>query len=188
MKLVLHSIFARDFGPSVNIEARSVAEAIEAFSRQVGFYADRLIASRPIARVLGFDTEAALRADTDAEEVHVVSAMFGGGGKFTTIILGAALIAIGFIVGGPTNPLGLALIVAGTTTILGGVLNLFVKSPSATPAPGNPAPSLYLAAAGMTTAIGTPIGLCVGRCKRAGQALSFNVTSSSLTQTSFPGA
>ena len=186
MKLVLHGDFAKRYGSSVTIEASSVAEAIEAFSRQVGFYADRLIASRPIARVLGFDTEAALRADTDVKEVHVVPAMFGGGGKFTTIILGVALIAVGFIVGAGT-PLGIALIVAGATTTLSGVLNLFVKAPSAATGPGNPAPSLYLAAAGMTTAIGTPIGLCVGRVKRAGQALSFNVTSSSLTQTSFPG-
>ena len=186
MKLVLHGDFAKRYGPSITIEASSVAEAIEAFSRQVGFYADRLIDSRPIARVIGFDTEASLRADTDVEEVHVVPAMFGGGGKFGQIILGLALIAVAFIPGIGVA-LHVALIVAGITTILGGVLNLFVKSPSANQQPGNPAPSLYLAAAGMTTAIGTPIGLCVGRVKRAGQALSFNVTSSSLTQTSFPG-
>ena len=186
MKLILHGIFARDYGPSVDIEASSVAEALTAFSRQVGFYADRLIADRPVARVIGYDTEEALRAPSTVEEVHVVPAMFGGGGKFGQILIGLALIAIAFIPGiGPM--LHVALIVAGITTILGGVLNLFVKSPSATPGQANPEASLYLAAAGMTTAIGTPIGLCVGRVKRAGQALSFNVTASSLTQTSFPG-
>lgn len=187
MKLILHGIFARDYGPSVDIEAGSVAEALTAFSQQVGFYGDRLIADRPLARVIGYDTEEALRAPSTVEEVHVVPAMFGGGGKFAQILLGAILVVAGILLS-PLHPaLGIALIVAGATTMLGGVLNLFVKAPSATPGQANPEASLYLAAAGMTTAIGTPIGLAVGRVKRAGQALSFNVTASSLTQTSFPG-
>lgn len=187
MKLILHGIFARDYGPSVTIEAGSVAEALEAWSRQVGFYDDRLTCDRPAARVIGFDSEEALRAPTDVGEVHVVPAMFGGGGKFTQIIIGAIMVVAGILLSPAFPMVGTALIVAGVTTIIGGVLNLFVKAPTANKA-NDPAASLYLGAAGMTTAIGTPIGLCVGRVKRAGQAMSLDVTSNSLTFVTFPGA
>lgn len=195
MKLVLHGKFADDYGPGATIEAGSVAELLEAFSRQVEFYADRLIADRPLARAIGFMTEEQLRAPADQDlEVHLVPAMRGGGGKFGQIILGAILIGAALLIpgggvaallAGKASTLAVGLAIAGATAMLSGVMMLFVKAPAMVKN-SDPANSLYLAASDMTTVIGTPIPIRVGRVKCGGHALSLDVTANSLSYGNFP--
>lgn len=191
MKIVLHGIFARDYGAGVEIFADSVFEALEAFSRQVGFYADRLLVDRPRARVVGFDSEEALRAPAAQDTIiHLVPAMFGGGGKFGRIIAGIVMVGVGLLIPGLgaaawIGKLSTALIAAGAMTTLNGVLGLFIQAPRISKIT-DPDASLYLGAADMTTAIGTPIPICLGTVKHAGHALSLDVTANSLTYGTFP--
>lgn len=185
MKLVLHGIFARDYGPEIVINASSAADALEGFSRQVGFYADRLIEDRPLARVLGYDSEEALRAPLSNETVlHLVPAMFGGGGNFGKIIIGAILIGLSFIPG-IGQAAQIALLSAGIGMAVTGVMGFFVKAPSISK-DKDPNASKYLGGAEVTTAIGTLWPYCLGTVKLGGYLLSYDVTSNSLTTGVFP--
>ena len=187
MRVVLHGIFARDYGPEFEIEAGSVAEAMEAFSTQVGFYADRVIDLRPLARAVGYETEEKLRAPAAPDTVvDLVPVMFGGSGKWGKIILGSILITVGLVFTGPLGTLvATALVTVGVSLIAGGILQGLMKTPKISKEK-DIAQSNYLSGATITTAIGTPIPICFGRVKIGGQLLSFDVTSNSLVTGVFP--
>lgn len=195
MKLVLHGIFARDYGPSVEIEATSISDAIEGFSRQVGFYTDRVLADRPVVRVIGHHSVESFQECP--EQIDLVPAMWGGGGNFGKILIGAALVAAVIfapqlgIAGlmstgiGAGVTVGAAVVSVGIGLALTGVMGIFVKAPSISK-DGDPEASKYLGNSEMTTAIGTFIPYCLGRNKLGGHVLSLDVSSNSLTTGMFP--
>lgn len=158
------------------IAADTAAEAIEGWSRQAG------IKGRPQVEVVGFETDQSLYDPTEVIELHVVPSMFGGGGKFASIIIGAVEIVAGVIIGGP---LGLALVVAGIGTMIAGIINLFMKSPSLSKQE-DPEASKYIGGGKNTTAIGTLIGIGGGRMKIGGQYLSLQVNATDLVYGRFP--
>lgn len=163
--------------PKMKIAADTAAEAIEGWSRQAS-------SSRidTIMEAVGFETEDKLRAPTEVRKIYLYPAMFGGGGKFGQILLGAVLVVAGVVIGGPV---GTALIVSGITTAVMGVFSLFMKAPSLSKEE-DPEASKYIGTGRNTTAIGTIIGMGGGRMLAGGQFLSLQVNSSDLVYGSFP--
>lgn len=188
MLIKLHGMFAKNFGPEIYIEAGTVAEAIEGFSRQVNFYNDRLLEDRPLTRVIGFDDEESFYKPTEQKEIHLVPAMIGGGGGFGRILIGAALIVIGVIISpipGIGQTLGPALIASGIAMVIGGVMSFFVKAPT-TSKDNDPEASKYLGLGENTVEIGTVIPWQCGRGPATGHILALNVDSSDMLMGSFP--
>lgn len=160
--------------------AETVAEALEGFSRQQHDWPRQMRVS-----VVGRETEDKLRSPAD--EVHVMPTMAGGGGKFGSIILGAALVAAAFIPGVGALAAGLkaALIVSGTIMVAQGVVGLFLKAPSLGKN-ADPEASKYLGVNRNTTAIGTPVIMAWGRILIAPHWLSLQSDSTNLSFGVFP--
>lgn len=177
MRLIFHGLLRQRFGESFDMVADTVASAIEGFSRQTDWPSDVLI------EVVGFDTDEKLK--TYVDEVHLMPAMCGGGGKFGQIILGAALIAGALLIPGIGHALAISLIVSGGLMIVQGVMGLFLKSPSLKSA-NDPEASKYLPVNKNTTAVGTPITMAWGRIDLAGQWLSLQSDSTNLSYGVFP--
>lgn len=172
--------------PKLKIMASSAAEAIEGWSRQA-----ILDSSRPTLNVVGFDTEEQLRAPTELKRVEVMPAMFGGG-NVGKILLGAALIAVAvfaphIVIAGMTlSPAGITAVAAmGLSLVVGGVMGLFMPTPSISKEE-DPEASKYIGAGRMSTAIGTLMGYGGGRMLIGGQLMSLQVNSSDLVYGSFP--
>ena len=179
MKLVLHGVLRERYGTSVEIETDTVADAIEGFSRQADDFPQDLVID-----AVGFDTLELLQQPTNQAEVHLVPAMFGGGGKFGSIIMGAALIGISFIPGiGPA--LSASLMAAGIGMAVTGIVGLFMKAPSISKS-NDPDASKYLGLNRNTTAIGTPITLAWGRIQVPGHWLSLQSDAQGLVHGTFP--
>lgn len=176
MRIILHGVLAERYGAEHSIQTDVPADAIEGLSRQLPDW------PRDLAiRVVDYPTERLLRSQTDDEEIHLVPAMFGGGG-FTRIAIGAALIVTAFAVGGPFAPFLFAM---GASMVLSGVTTLLMKAPTVDKSNDPPA-SKYLGINQNTTAIGTPIALAWGRVKLTGHWLSLQSDADHLVTTSFP--
>jgi predicted phage tail protein len=182
VKIVLHGVLATMY-EGLTIAAETASDAIEGWARQVGM-ADVPLAERPVIDVMGCPTKDDLKAPLEVDELHLVPAMFGGGGKFGRILIGAAMIAISFLpFVGPA--MHAALIISGAMSVLSGVASFFMKSPSLSKE-DDPAPSKYIGTGKNTTGIGTIIGMGGGRMLVGGQFLSLQVNSSDLVYGSFP--
>lgn len=177
IKLVLHGIL-KDRYESFAVAASTPAEAIEGWSRQVD--CDRSL----LMQAVGYDTEDKLNAKTAATEIHLVPAMFGGGGAVGRILIGAALIGLSFIPG-IGQAMQIALLSAGIGMALGGVMMLFQKAPTVSKEE-DPDASKYIGSGKNTTAIGTIIGFGGGRMMVGGQFLSLQVNSSDMVYGTFP--
>ena len=182
MKVVVHGSLKGKY-PDLEIGADTVAEAIEGWSRQCGI-ADVPLMDRPVLEVLDFDTLDKLQAKTDVEEIHLFPAMFGGNGTFGKILIGAVLIGLSFIPG-IGQAVQIALLSAGIGMTVGGVMQMFMTSPTVSKS-DDPDPSKYLGAGNNTTAIGTLISKGYGRFLLAGQYLTVQVNSNDMVYGTFP--
>lgn len=187
MQIKLHGQIAAEYPDDYFIEATTVAEAIEGWSRQVGFYTHLPIEDRPVLRVLGFDTIESLTERTEQKVIHLVPAMIGGGGNFGKILIGAALITVGALAFASGNAFGTALIGAGIGMVLGGVMGFFVKAPTLSK-DNDPDASKYLGLSNNTLEIGTPISNCYGEVAKYGHVLALNVDSSDMITGTFPAS
>lgn len=184
MKLRFHGKLAELYGPSFEIQADNVYEAIEGFFRQQPDHPRDMMID-----VIDFDTEDKLKAKTRRKSVDLVPSMFGGGGKFGSILIGAALIAATFIL----PPLGVTLskvavtsmIISGAVMIAQGVLALFMKAPTLSKAE-DPPPSKYFGVDRNTATQGTPITLATGRIKLFPHWLSLQSDADKLSFGVFP--
>lgn len=186
MRLIFHGQLRELYGPEAVMHADTVASAVEGFSRQnADWPKDMLI------EIVGYDRPELLREH--AEEVHLMPAMCGGGGKWGTILLGAAMIGLAFATGGAslaagklvTTALGASLLVGGGMMILQGVLGFFMKAPKMKKNQ-DPEASKYLGINKNTTEIGTPITMAWGEINLAGHWLSLQSDSTNLSYGSFP--
>lgn len=179
MIVQLHGTLKDKYGPMFEIQARTAAEAIEGLSRQLpDFPRDLLI------QVPGFETAEKLDAETDAAKIDMVPAMFGGGGKFGQIILGAAMIAVSFIPG-IGQALQVALLINGAITAAMGVVGLFMKAPSISKS-NDPEASKYLGVDKNTAEIGTLIPSAWGEIKLYGHWVSLQSDADKLVVGVFP--
>lgn len=96
-------------------------------------------------------------------------------GAYIQIVVGVILIVASFWMGGLTAQQGFLMLMAGAAQVLGGVLALMMKQPTAQGSSNDPK-SNYLAANKNTVKIGTPIGILIGKRKVYGHLISFNVT------------
>lgn len=176
MRLIFHGSLRQLFGKSVEMQAASVAEAVEGFSRQVDWPTETVV------HIVGFDTPEKLK--DFAEEVHIMPALRGGGGKFGAIILGAVTVGVGLAVGGAWL---IPLVVSGGLMIAQGVIGLFMKSPKVKGS-DDPEASKYLPINRNTTAIGTPITMAWGRIDLSGHWLSLQSDSTNISYGVFPAS
>jgi predicted phage tail protein len=174
MRLIFHGELRKKFGREFDIRANNIAEALEGFSRQVDWPKDMPV------QVVGHRSDASLQECPD--EVHVVPALRGGGGKFFNIILGSVLFVAGFLVGGP---LGMALMINGALMVLSGIVQLFMKAPKYNKS-NDPEASKYVSVNRNTTAIGTTITMAWGRIDLGGHWLSLQSDSNQLSYGVFP--
>lgn len=178
MRLILHGILAERFGAEHYIQTDVPAEAIEGLSRQLPDWPREVAVD-----VIDYPTEALLRSHTDDEEIHLAPAMYGGGGKWGQIIIGAVLVVAGILA--LPGPWGIPLILSGAGMILSGVSQMFMKAPT-TNKSNDPAASKYLGVNKNTTAAGTLITNAWGRVKLSGHWLSLQSNADNLVNASFP--
>lgn len=183
MKVIFHGKFAQDYGREHNILAKNIYEAVEALTRQLKFYADRLIEDRPVAKIVGYDTQRSL--EENPEVIHIVPAIAGGKGA-GKILVGAALIGLSFVVA-PASPfLASVLFNVGVSLALSGIVQLFIKAPTLS-GQQDPEASQYLGLANNTTKVGTLRPYSMGTIKvTAAHLLALNVDSSDLIRGEFP--
>lgn len=186
MRLNFHGILKDRFGESFDMEASSIADAIEGFSRQTDWPTDVLVV------VPGYDTLEALN-DNCPDEVDLMPAVNGGSGKWTNIILGAAMIGLAFATGGLSlgagafiqSSLGASLLIGGGMMILQGVVGMFMKAPTFETT-DDPEASKYVAVNKNTTKAGTPVTIAYGHVRLGGHWLSIQSDSNNLTHGQFP--
>lgn len=185
MKIVIHGKLAQIVGGSeFEIATDRVSDAIEGLSRQIPQWPREMLID-----VVGFETEDKLRARTDVQEIHLVPALYGGGGGVGKIILGAALIAAAFLL----PPVGLVagltlnalLFSVGLALVMSGVMQLFFKAPTVDKS-DDPPPSKYLGNNSNTTAAGTYRINAWGRNRIAGHWLSIQVDAVAIVRGRFP--
>ncbi|WP_139375743.1 hypothetical protein [Sphingopyxis flava] len=161
-----------------------MADALEGVASQVTNLPPHLT-----VEVVGYDTDEALFAPSDVDEVHIVPSMYGGGGKFFGIILGGLMIAAAVVfapaAGVFASALTSSLFVSGALMVVQGVVGLFMKAPTISKAEDPPA-SKYLGISQNTTAQGTPITLACGRINLSGHWLSLQSDADKLSFGVYP--
>lgn len=191
MKLILHGVLAERFGREHSIQTDVPADAIEGLSRQMPDWPRELLID-----VVGYPSEQLLRSRTDAQEIHLVPRMYGGGGKWTQILLGAAMIGLaialpaagGLYFAGTSIGMSTTMIAGiGISMVLAGVSQFFMKAPTIDKS-NDPEASKYLGVNRNTTQIGTLITLAYGRVKLTGHWLSLQSNSDHLVTASFPAS
>lgn len=188
MLITFHGKFAEDYGKTHRIEASSISEAVQALTRQLKFYDDRPLDERPVARIVGYDTEESFEECPDS--IDIMPAVCGGKG-LGKVLLGAALIGVAIInpgVGGMIlSTLGQNIFAGiGLSLLMGGLTQLFVKAPSLS-RESDPEASKYLGISNNTTELGTLRSYSMGRIKlTAPHLLALNVDSNNLVRGEFP--
>lgn len=183
-----HGKLAKDFGPRHEIEATSVADAIEGLTRQIGFYDDLLLEDRPVVSIVGHDTEESMYESP--QEIDIVMAVRGGKGA-GKILIGAALIGLAFtgvgaIAIGSFGTLGTMMFGLGVGLVLTGLSQMFIKAPSLSKS-SDPEASKYLGLSNNTAQMGTLRSYSMGRIKLAApHLLALNVDSTDLVRGEFP--
>lgn len=184
MRLIFHGQLRELYGPEAVMHADTVASAVEGFSRQNADWPKDML-----VEVVGYDRPELLKEH--AEEIHLMPAMCGGGGKFGSILLGAAMVGLTFLPGAGQLLQGImiglksSLIIAGGMLMLQGVMGLFMKAPKMKKNQ-DPEASKYLGINKNTTEIGTPITMAWGQINLSGHWLSLQSDSTNLSYGSFP--
>ena len=178
MQLIFHGLLKDLYGPSFEIEARNVFEAVEGFASQIPPVEGLIV------EAIGYTTSEEMENSGPVSEVHLAPAMYGGGGKFGSFLIAALEVAVSFIPG-VGQALAVGLRVAAIATAIGGIVNLIMPAPSTSKAADPPA-SKYLGLNQNTTALGTPWSLCWGQVRLNGQWLSLLSQANTLVQGNFP--
>lgn len=181
-KVHLHGPYAAFHDGPIEVFATTVWEAVEAVVNQVRGFLPDPINGRKRIQVPGFTTlEKLKRYDTETTDIHIMPVLAFGKeqGLFQTII-GVTLIVAGVMLQGlPVigNTLGTALISAGATMLIGGLMQMLSPQPQLNGVDEEGMRSKYLPAGQNTVAIGTPIPLLYGKYRAGGHLLSINIDS-----------
>lgn len=176
-KIILHGHLADKYPHALELEAETVAEALQAL-QMIPELAPPPGQPWPVT-VDGVTNEIALFSQTSMEEIHVRPMVSGGksGGLFQ-VLLGIVLVAVSII-----QPQFLAAAaqfmggwgavgMLGATMLLGGVLQMLMPTPQGYE---DSESSKYLGANQNTVQIGTRIVLAYGNNRIGGHYLSFDV-------------
>lgn len=177
-KIILNGYLSELYPHVIEVEAESVAEAITSLT-QIEELSP--LDGHPHQVVIrGVDSEIALFSKTEMQEIHVYPRLGGSGGKqgLGQVLLGIALVAVGFIfpaislVGGLITSSSLML--TGAVMALGGIIQMLTPMPELDDGSKDKS-SNYLGSGGNTVQIGTNIPLAYGHVKLGGHYLSFDV-------------
>ncbi len=153
----------------------TVAEIVESITRQLkGFAPDPKLGRKKI-KVVGFDSEESLHQPLgDTKTIHIVPQLNGlkSGNAFFQIVIGLALIGVGFALGA-TGLLGSMAIKVGALMILGGLSQLLSPQPETDKDDG--VKSRYLGSPRNTVQIGTRIPILYGEKRVGGHYISFDI-------------
>lgn len=178
-RVYLHGSLATDTIKFVDVVASTVAEAIELVSRQLKTFKPDPINGPRRVMVQGVEKEADLYNKHQGEEIHLAPALlFGKKRGLTQIIIGTALIVVGFLVAPYSPEWGAAITMYGIGMVIGGVIQMFSPQPRLGNS-GDEKRSRYLGPAQNTVRIGTTIPLLYGRRRVGGHYLSVNVNAKS---------
>lgn len=165
VKVFLHGYFAKFHQGPIEVAAATVAEAITLVTRQLTGFRPNAVNGRHRVLAVGCDKVEDLYRPAANGEVHLVPQFAGGKkGGLVQILLGAALVAVGFFTGMPW------LLQAGALMFLGGVAQLLMPTPSSE----DDKKSRYLGAPRNTVEIGTRIPILYGEDLVGGHYLSFD--------------
>lgn len=175
-KIILHGKLKELYSQPIEVEASTVAEAVRVLELIPELQRDDGT-PWPVT-IQGINTQLALFAETDMEEIHIYPRLGGAGGKggLLQILIGITVIALAFVL--PGTALGMTLgltkgsmILAGSMMVLGGLMQMLMPVPETDSTEG----SLYLGAGVNTVKIGTRIVVVYGTRKVGGHYLSFDV-------------
>jgi predicted phage tail protein len=170
----------RQFGREFRLSVRSPAEAIKALCVQIAGF-ERFV-SNAKSRGLEF---AVFRGSSNLSEkelsyggsgeIRIAPIITGSkrGGVIQTVI-GAVLIAAGYLLAGPTGGASLNLVPVGIAMVAGGVVQMLSPQPKGlktSAAPEN-TPGYAFGSAKNTTASGNPVPLCIGKRRWGGAIIS----------------
>jgi len=166
VKVYLHGYFSQFHEGPIEVVAATVAEAVTIVTRQLPGFKPNAVHGRHRARVVGCDRLEDLYRPAKDGEVHLVPQFTGGKkGGFMQILLGAALLAVGWFMGAAW------LMQAGALMLLGGLAQFLMPTPDSE---DQQKKSRYLGAPGNTVEIGTRIPILYGEDLIYGHYLSFD--------------
>lgn len=174
-RIILHGKMKELYSQPIEVEASSVAEAIQFLAQIPELQRDE--GPWPVT-IGGINSQVALYAETDMEEIHVYPRLGGAGGKtgLFQVLLGITMIGLAFVLPGTAigATLGLtkgSMLLTGSMMVLGGIMQMLMPVPESDSQEG----SLYLGAGVNTIKIGTRIPILYGTRKIGGHYLSFDV-------------
>jgi len=134
INVYLHGELGRSIGEKWLLDVESTQEAIAAIDANGGGIYEFLssndrLSDKYVVLVDNEDIgEEDLTVKRARKEIHIMPHVAGGKKAFK-FIFAIALVVAGFMLGGPTNPLGAALISAGIGLAIQGVIELLTKPP-----------------------------------------------------------
>jgi len=157
------------------VEGDTVAKILELVSRQHPAFTPDPIKGHTRVKVVGFETKDSLYQELgDLEVIHIVPQLNGGkSGGFLQILLGVALVAVGFFAFGATTWIGSMMMKVGAIAALGGIAGLLAPTPETDSQQSKQ--SGYLGAPRNTTQIGTRIPILYGEFKVYGHILAYDI-------------
>lgn len=174
--VVLHGPFAAYHDGPIQMGGDTVAEIVEAVTRQIKGFAPHPVTGKARIKVEGFDTYESLfeTLGEDVEEIHIVPQFIGGknSNALMQIGLGLALVGLGFALG-PAAYWGSMAIKAGALMVLGGLAQILAPAPEADKE--TTSKNQYLGAPKNTVAIGTRIPILYGEDRVYGHYISFDI-------------
>lgn len=193
MKTIIFEGYLKNLYPNgIRLEADSPAEAILGLQNFPGFRKEDEVLHQ--VELPDFPSRDSIFAPTDKEEIRVVPAIAGAGGKkggFMQIILGVVLIIAAAVIlvlsGGTLGPWSIGLALAGASMLLGGIMALMMPAPKAASVVGEEK-SKYIPANKNTVKVGTPIPILYGRRKVFGHFLSFDIDAKNQNEVPLPAA
>ncbi|RWI74785.1 hypothetical protein [Mesorhizobium sp.] len=166
VKVFLHGYFAKFHPGPIEVNASTVAEAVTLVTRQLPGFRPNAVRGRHRITVAGCENVENLYRPAVNGEIHLIPQFAGGkSGGFLQILLGVALVAVGWFAG-----IGF-LLQAGALIFLGGISQLLMPAPDAE---DNEKKSRYLGAPKNTVEIGTRIPILYGEDLVGGHFLSFD--------------
>lgn len=181
VKVLFHGALKRICPDEYEVDVSTPAEAIRAVTNQ---FKDKLIrkdGQRFVCSVKECPRDIDLNSSLRSDELNIYPAFCasGGGkrGSWINVAIGAVLVTVGAVMWytGVGAPFGQALVMMGSSMMLGGLSNILfpAKLPTANDS-NNPESSKTFGNSGNTTKIGTRIAIGYGKYKVAGQYLSIN--------------
>lgn len=182
-RIVFSGYLGKMYPEGIEVEADTAAEAITALGQWPGFRQQDN--ARHSVVMPQFGSRDALYERTQEPVLLVVPMQVAAGGRngLFQVIIGALLIAVGFLIPGPWSPY---LIKIGASLMIGGVIQMMMPQPQIGNGASQEEKSAYLPAGRNTAKVGTRIPLLFGRRRIWGHFLALNVTASNKPQPTKP--